>query len=117
MPIAVMIVSTVLSLIWITQLLLSGKLRTDPKPEVDKAEFRRVLIVLTSLPVLIAGIATIGFFTSFFLMVPAIAWTLGYRNWRGLVLGTSIFCGSLYFVFKTVLNRPLPVEIWMLFGA
>ncbi|AWB32837.1 tripartite tricarboxylate transporter TctB family protein [Orrella marina] len=117
MPVGVMILSTVLSLIWIVQLMMSGKLKTDPAPEIDVAEVKRVCTILLSLPVLILGVAKLGFFTTFVLMIPVITWLLGYRNWRGIATGTVIFSGGLYLIFKVVLNRPLPAEIWFLIGA
>lgn len=117
MPAGVMILSIALALIWIVQLILSGKLSTDPTPAIDILELRRICTILLSLPVLILSVTTLGFFTSFFVMIPVITWLLGYRNIKAIAIGTLVFSGGLYLIFRVILNRPLPAEIWSLLGA
>lgn len=114
MPLAIMIAATVLSAIWALQLLLSGRLHVQERPTIDRAVLHRLVVIFISLFLMLLGISTIGFFSTYVVLVPATAWCLGYRNPKGLAIGTVIFCAGLYMVFQVLLNRPLPREIWML---
>lgn len=116
MPVAIMIAATILSVIWALQLVFTGRLRIHERPVIDRAVLHRLLVIFTGLFLMLLGISTIGFFSTYIVLIPLIAWCLGYRNPKGLALGTVIFCAGLYVVFKVLLNRPLPLEIWM-FGA
>lgn len=113
MPLAIMAGTLLLSIVWIVQLIASGKICIDTRPAIDWAVARRLLIAFVSLGVMLLGVSTVGFFTTYVVMIPLTTWLLGYRNVKGIALGTVIFCAALYLIFIVVLNRPLPVEIWM----
>jgi len=113
MPVAIMLGTLVLSIVWIVQCLASGELFVESRPAIDWVVVRRLAVAFGSLGVMLIGVSTVGFFTTYIIMVPITAWLLGYRNIKGIVLGTVIFCTGLYLIFVVVLNRPLPVEIWM----
>ena len=100
LPTAVFAAASVLSLVWAGQS-FATRLRGGGFLIIEPLELRRLALI-----------ATLGFFTSFALLVPGIAWAIGYRRPRGLAVGTAIFTGVLYVVFVLVLNRPLPVEAW-----
>jgi ABC-type uncharacterized transport system permease subunit len=92
---------------------MSGELRTQSQALVDKATKRRLGVAFAGLALMLLGVSTLGFFTTYVVVIPLMAWSLGYRNVRGIALGTGIFCVALYVIFKVILNRPLPLEIWM----
>lgn len=118
MPRAVMIFALGLSVIWVLQ-----SLRATLAPGVELAHFppeqlRAGLVVLSGTVFLLLGMAYLGFFTSAILAVPAIGWGLGYRNIRGLALGTAFFVILLLLVFKALLALPLPPEaLFQLIGG
>ncbi|MFO7748133.1 MAG: tripartite tricarboxylate transporter TctB family protein [Orrella sp.] len=114
MPIAITIAAAILSAIWAIQLLASGELRVESRPQIDKAVAKRLIVIFGALLVMLAGVSTIGFFSTYVVLIPLTAWLLGYRRPKGLAIGTVTFCVALYVVFQIVLNRPLPLEIWML---
>jgi hypothetical protein len=114
MPVAIMISASILAAIWAMQLLLSGRLRVQERPAFDPVVVKRLVVMFASLLLMLAGISTIGFFSTYVVLIPATAWLLGYQSPKGLVIGTVVFCAGLYLVFKVLLNRPLPLEIWML---
>lgn len=114
MPVAIMIAASILSAIWALQLVLMGRLRVQERPAIDRAVLRRLIVIFAGLFLMLLGISTVGFFSTYVVLIPGIAWFLGYRSLKGLALGTVIFCAGLYMVFKVLLNRPLPLEIWML---
>jgi len=113
MPVAIMTGVFLLSVVWAIQLLMSGELRTQSQALVDKATKRRLGVAFAGLALMLLGVSTLGFFTTYVVVIPLMAWSLGYRNVRGIALGTGIFCVALYVIFKVILNRPLPLEIWM----
>ncbi|MCD8566246.1 MAG: tripartite tricarboxylate transporter TctB family protein [Burkholderiaceae bacterium] len=113
MPLAIMAGTLLLSAVWIVQLIASGKICVDSRPTVDWAVTRRLLIAFGCLAFMLLGVSTVGFFSTYLVIIPLSAWLLGYRNIKGIAFGTIIFCAALYLIFIVVLNRPLPVEIWM----
>lgn len=114
MPIAITITAAILSAIWAIQLIASGQLRIQSRPKIDPAVVKRLVVIFGALLVMLVGVSTIGFFSTYVVLIPATAWLLGYRNPKGLAIGTISFCVALYVVFQIVLSRPLPPEIWML---
>lgn len=113
LPTAVMSAAAVLSLIWAGQSLIARRRDGDGQPiAVPAAERRRLAIILAGVPALGLAVQFLGFFTAFALVIPALAYALGYRSLRGLLLGTALFAGLLYVAFVLILERPLPPEIW-----
>lgn len=111
LPTAVFAAASLLSLVWAGQS-FATRLRGGGFLIIEPLELRRLALIAAGALVLAVAIPTLGFFTSFALLVPGIAWAIGYRRPRGLAVGTAIFTGVLYVVFVLVLNRPLPVEAW-----
>lgn len=114
MPVAIVTGTLILSIVWIGQIWLSGEFKVKSQSTMSKEVLLRLAIAFASLALMLLGVSTIGFFTTYVIVIPLTAWCLGYRNAKGIALGTVIFCAGLYFIFKTILNRPLPLEIWML---
>ena len=113
LPMVALSAAALLSLIWAGQSLIA-RLRSDngERMAMPAAERRRLAIVLAGVPMLGLAVQFLGFFTAFALVIPALAYALGYRSWRGLLLGVGLFGALLYVAFVLVLERPLPPEIW-----
>ena len=115
LPTALLVAGAVLSLIWAVQS-LAARMRADEAAVVrvalPAAEARRLAIIGVGVPGLVLAIQVLGFFTAFALVVPALAYALGYRSLRGLAVGVALFIGLLYLAFVVILERPLPPEIW-----
>ena len=112
LPTAVLGFAAFLGLVWTAQSLWAMRSKAEPSITIDRAELRRLATIMAGVLVLVAALPVFGFFTVFAVLIPAIAWFLGYRNWRGLVFGTLLFLGPLYVLFVVFLGRPLPPEIW-----
>ncbi|WP_198144832.1 tripartite tricarboxylate transporter TctB family protein [Pseudorhodobacter aquimaris] len=68
-----------------------------------------VMLILAGLGLLF-GMAFVGFYTSAAVIVPLLGYGLGYRNFRGLAIGTFLFLLLLVSVFRLLLAVPLPPE-------
>lgn len=111
LPTTVFVAMAILSLIWAVQ---SGIAHFHDKDRlrIERVEARRLAIIAFGALALAVAIPAFGFFTGFIVLVPGIAFVLGYRSARGLAVGALVFVGILYLFFVVILNRPLPAEIW-----
>lgn len=110
MPRAVLVAAVFLSLVWCLQSLRAMGANGE-KIEVETGALVRFGLLMAGGAVYVLGIASIGFFTSTVIIVPAIAAGLGYRNWTVIALSTLGFVAVLYAVFRLLLQIPLPDEI------
>jgi hypothetical protein len=90
----------------------------DNADEAVSSDFRRltpeeavrttIAIVLTLFFILL--LKPLGFFTASLLYIPLSAYALGLRNHVAIWLGTIIFLGFSYYLFRIVFRTPLPPE-------
>ena len=86
--------------------------------EATGVDLSRFVLILAVGAAYVAGFVWLGFFTSTVIMVPAVAWMLGYREPKVILLTTLSITLVLYAVFRLLLGVPLPEEaLWSLFGA
>lgn len=111
MPRGVLILTLFLSALWVIQSLLALR-RENPKTiSASPAQLRGALMLVVAGIALLFGMQKIGFFTTAAVLVPALAWGLGYREPKGLAIGTVLFLALLIAVFQQLLKVPLPPEI------
>ena len=110
LPRAVLVAAVFLSLVWCLQSLRA--MRADgERIVIEKPRLARFGALLLGGALYVLGIAWVGFFTSTIIIVPAIAISLGYRNWTVILLSTLGFVVVLYAVFRLLLGIPLPDEL------
>lgn len=63
--------------------------------------------------VYVVAIPEVGFYTATTAMVILTAITFGYRRPVGLILGTTLFVGSLALIFHGLLNLEFPTEFFL----
>jgi hypothetical protein len=90
----------------------------DSADETVSSDFRRltpeeavrttIAIVLTLFFILL--VKPLGFFTAAFLYIPLSAYALGLRNHVAIWLGTILFLGFSYYLFRIAFQTPLPSE-------
>ena len=73
---------------------------------------RRFLLVVFVIAAYAFGVATLGFYTSTTIMVPAVAFCFGYRKPLGLAIATIIFVGGIALIFMVLMNQELPPEFF-----
>lgn len=110
MPRAVMFVMVALSGIWCLQSVRrigqsSGQLITATPQQLRGA----ALLAIAGFALLF-GMQYLGFFTTAVVILPAVAFGLGYRNPMGLAITTVLFMLLLIVVFRFFLAVPLPAE-------
>lgn len=110
MPRAVLIIALGLTGLWLVQT-LPGLLSSGQAPlRLNMPVTLRFLALLGGTMLAVAGISTIGYFTSAAIMLPAMAVALGYRKPVPLIIGTCAFTAVLFSVFHLLLKIPLPPE-------
>lgn len=72
----------------------------------------RFLLVVVCVGFYVLAVATIGFYTSTLIMLPAVAWLFGYRSIKGIALATLIFVGGIALIFLVLMNQSLPPEFF-----
>ena len=86
--------------------------------DVKVSDGLRFALILAAGSIYVIGFIWLGFFTSTVIMVPAVAWVLGYREPKVIALTTLGFTFVLYVVFRLLLAIPLPREaLPALFGV
>lgn len=110
MPVAVSGFALFLSLAWAIQS-LKGILVGDRQTfEVETADFVRFAVIVGTTIVYVLGVTYLGFFGSTLVMVPALAFAMGYRDWKVAAVATLVFVAVLYAVFRALLSIPLPYD-------
>jgi putative tricarboxylic transport membrane protein len=113
LPTAVLSLLSLLLVVWAAKaLILILKNRTEAY-NIQKAEVKRFVVLISASIALISVAPHIGFTTAFLIFVPLSGFLLGYCNWKGLVSAAVIFASLVYLVFVTLLSRPLPTELYM----
>lgn len=85
--------------------------------DVKVSDCVRFALISATGSIYVTGFIWLGFFTSTVVMVPAVAWALGYREPKVIALTTLGFTFILYVVFRLLLAIPLPREaLSALFG-
>lgn len=110
MPLAVTGLAVALSGVWAVQAALALARGGGGSFDIGAHLLARFAIIVAAVIAYVAGIGTIGFFTSTFIMVPGLAILIGYRNIPVALLSTVGFCVVLYAVFRLLLSIPLPPE-------
>ena len=110
MPRAVMALMIVLSIIWVLQSVRALQLGAGDMIAPTPAQWRSAAMLVAAGLALLFGMRLIGFYTSAAIIVPVLGYGLGYRNLRGLALGTLLFLLLLVAVFRLLLAVPLPPE-------
>jgi hypothetical protein len=90
----------------------------DSSDETVSSDFRRltpeeavrttIAIVLTLVYILL--VKPLGFFSASVLYIPLSAYMLGLRNHLSIWLGTILFLGFSYYLFRIAFRTPLPSE-------
>lgn len=110
MPRGIMALMILLSAIWLIQsaraLLHGAGDMIVPSPK----QLRSAGMLVAAGLGLLFGMKLIGFYTSAVIIVPMLGYGLGYRNLRGLAMGTLLFLLLLVAVFRLLLAVPLPPE-------
>jgi hypothetical protein len=84
-------------------------------PNIDNTFFRNIPNFFISISVILAYLVTIrylGYFTSTFIMIIAMVFLLGYRDYRMIAYSTAGFLIGVYVIFILIFNRPLPRGIF-----
>lgn len=112
LPTAVLSVMTLLLVLWAFQAFL--KLRRDQSEilKIEKSAARRFLSLTCGSALLIALAPVLGFITSFFIFIPFVGFVLGYRRWKPLLVAGTVFSVLVYLIFRILLERPLPPELF-----
>lgn len=109
-PVAVLIFSIILSIIWLGQSITSLR-RTPEVLSVKRAEALRFAIFVSIAILYALGFYLVGFYTSTLLMIPITAGLLGFRRWK-VTIGTAfVYLIILNVVFNLLLKTPLPPEL------
>lgn len=114
MPIATTGLAVILCAGWAVQsarLLVTGR---GDRYDATPADFGRFALVVGVGILYVLGVTFVGFFTSTIIMVPGLAFALGYRSLKVAIVATVGFIVVLYGVFELLLSIPLPQEA--LFG-
>ena len=115
MPRSVMVLAIVLSGMWLVESIAVMRRGTSAQVDVAPIPLRSVLMLLGAGLALVLGMQFLGFFTSAAIVVPTLAFGLGYRRPMGLILGTVLFVVLLVSVFRLLLGVPLPPELLLTF--
>lgn len=97
---------------------LSPPAMLDTASAEEPSDFRRltpeeaartaIAIVLTLAYIL--AVKPVGFYTASIIYIPLSAYTLGLRNHLAIWIGTVLFLGFSYYLFRIVFRTPLPEE-------
>lgn len=115
LPVASTGLATLLCVIWALQSVRAMMAAPSKQFGVSAGELGRFaqIVLMAAAYVLVTTWA--GFFTATFIMVPGMAFVLGYRHPRMAFLVTAIFAAVLYGVFRLLLSIPLPREAVLTF--
>ena len=111
MPRAVMVLMVVLSAIWCVQSVTRLGHHRDQKITATPQQLRGAGLLAIAGLALLFGMHYLGFFTTAVIVLPTVAYGLGYREPRGLVIATALFMFLLVIVFRFLLAVPLPQEL------
>lgn len=111
-PIAVLIFSIILALIWIGQSIISLRRNAEPL-SINRTGIVRFSIFSCVAVLYAICFSLIGFYTSTLLMIPLVSGLLGYRHWKVSFSTSVVFLVVLNLVFNLLLKTPLPPELIM----
>lgn len=110
MPRAIMALMVALSAIWCLQSLASLGRHPDRVISITPQQFRGAVLLTVAGLGLVFGMQYLGFYSTAIVILPAVAYGLGYREPKGLVIATVLFIALLIVVFRIFLAVPLPAE-------
>lgn len=111
MPRAVMLLMVTLSVIWSIQSFVRLGRHSQDVMVATPRQLRGAGFLAVAGLVLLIGMQYIGFFTTAVIVLPAVAYGLGYRQPKGLAIATCLFMLLLIVVFRVFLAVPLPSEL------
>lgn len=111
MPRAVMLLMVALSAIWSAQSIARLGRYSDQIINATPQQLRGAGLLAVAGLALVIGMQYVGFFTTAIVVLPAVAYGLGYREPKGLLLATGLFMLLLIVVFRIFLAVPLPAEL------
>jgi len=101
--------ASILSIVMTVQGTLKG--RPDDAPLRFFKNRRRFLIALGMTGLYVAGINTIGFYTSTAILVPAVSVVFGYRKPLTIAIATAGFIAGMALIFGAAMNYQFPPEL------
>lgn len=111
MPRAVMGAMVVLSAIWCVQSIRGLGRSPATIITATSQQLRGAGLLIVAGFFLLIGMQYLGFFTTAVVVLPAVAYGLGYREPKGLLMATGLFMLLLIVVFRVFLAVPLPAEL------
>lgn len=111
LPRAVLLISLILTALWLVKVLWRCVHDSGPTIEFNALSVKRVVVLVLAGAGLMIGFNSLGFYTTTALVVPLTAVGLGYRDIKGLLIGTGLFVLLLVAVFYLLLKVPLPPEL------
>lgn len=112
LPTAVLSVMTLLLALWAFQAFLKLRRNQSEVLNIEKSGARRFLSLSFGSAILIALAPILGFITSFIIFIPFVGFILGYRRWKPLLVAGTVFSVLVYLIFRMLLERPLPPELF-----
>lgn len=86
--------------------------------DVSLSDGLRFALILAAGSIYVIGFTLLGALTATVIMVPTVAWLLGYRRFKAIALTTLGLTLTLWVVFRLLLAIPLPREAPLgLFGV
>ncbi len=110
MPVAVTGLATALGIVWMAQSAIALARGTSGTLNLPAAVLVRFLVIVGIAAAYVFAMGHFGYFTATVVMVPLLAFAIGYRNLLVIALTTVGFCVVLYGVFRLLLSVPLPQE-------
>ena len=78
--------------------------------DVSLSDSLRFALILAAGSIYVVGFTVLGALTATAIMVPTVAWALGYRRFKVIALTTLGLTLTLWVVFRLLLAIPLPRE-------
>lgn len=113
LPTTVLSIMSLLLVLWAFQSVMALRRNQSSTLILEKGKARRFLLLVLSTATLIALAPALGFVTSFFIFIPLSGFILGYKHWKPLLAAGTIFSLLIYLIFKVLLSRPLPPELFI----
>lgn len=113
LPSAVLSIMSLLLVLWAFQSMMLLRRNQSSKLVLERGKTKRFLLLILSTGALIALAPALGFVTSFFIFIPLSGFILGYKHWKPLLAAGIIFSLLIYLIFKVLLGRPLPPELFI----
>ncbi|MCS2609779.1 tripartite tricarboxylate transporter TctB family protein [Halomonas dongshanensis] len=114
LPVTMLGALIVLAALMVLRALVGGKGNRKLAPRFPVfSDAKAFWCIILAISLYMAGVATIGFYTSTAIMLPVVAWLFGYRDLKRLLLADIIFTGGLAVVFVVLMGQELPAEFFV----